>query len=76
MSIDAAGGGMRVATGAGTVQARHVVIAGGGNIGAFLGQIIEKDHPGVSARIIEANKDRAHVVADVDDASRAVDHST
>ncbi|MPY68501.1 MAG: Trk system potassium transporter TrkA [Alphaproteobacteria bacterium] len=45
--------------------ARRIIIAGGGNIGAFLGQIIEKDHPGVNARIIESNRDRAHVVADM-----------
>jgi trk system potassium uptake protein TrkA len=45
--------------------ARRIIIAGGGNIGAFLGQIIEKDHPGVNARIIESNRDRAHLVADM-----------
>jgi len=45
--------------------ARRIIIAGGGNIGAFLGQIIEKDHPGVNARIIESNRDRAHAVADM-----------
>jgi trk system potassium uptake protein TrkA len=44
--------------------ARRIIIAGGGNIGAFLGQIIEKEHPGVSARIIETNRDRALAVAD------------
>jgi trk system potassium uptake protein TrkA len=45
--------------------ARRIIIAGGGNIGSFLGQIIEKEHPGVSARIIEANRERAVTVADV-----------
>jgi len=44
--------------------ARRVIIAGGGHIGAFLGEIIENEHKGVSARIIESNADRAHQVAD------------
>jgi trk system potassium uptake protein len=44
--------------------ARRIIIAGGGNIGAFLGGIIESDHSGVTARIIERNRDRAHAVAD------------
>ena len=44
--------------------ARRVIIAGGGHIGAFLGEIIEAEHKGVSARIIEADCDRAHQVAD------------
>lgn len=45
--------------------ARRVIIAGGGHIGAFLGEIIENEHSGVSARIIESNADRAHQVADL-----------
>lgn len=45
--------------------ARRIIIAGGGHIGAFLAEIIERDHPGVSARIIEANGERAHEVADL-----------
>jgi trk system potassium uptake protein TrkA len=44
--------------------ARRIIIAGGGNIGAFLGGIIESDHGGVTARIIERSRDRAHAVAD------------
>ncbi len=44
--------------------ARRVIIAGGGHIGAFLGEIIESEHKGVSARIIETDSDRAHQVAD------------
>jgi len=44
--------------------ARRIIIAGGGHIGAFLGTIIEKEHGGVSAKIIEANAERAHQIAD------------
>ena len=45
--------------------ARRVIIAGGGHVGAFLGEIIENEHKEVSARIIESNSDRAHQVADM-----------
>ncbi len=45
--------------------ARRIIIAGGGNIGTFLGGIIEREHPGVSAKIIEHNAERAHRVADI-----------
>ena len=41
-----------------------IIIAGGGHIGAFLGEILEKEHPGVAAKIIEANSGRAHLIAD------------
>ena len=44
--------------------ARRIIIAGGGHIGAFLGEILEKEHPGVTAKIIEANSGRAHEIAD------------
>ncbi len=47
------------------MAARRIIIAGGGNIGAFLGEIVEKDYSGVTARIIERNRDRAHAVADI-----------
>ena len=40
-------------------QARRIIIAGGGNVGVFLAQLIRDEHPGVSARIIEANRKRA-----------------
>ncbi|HUG22329.1 NAD(P)/FAD-dependent oxidoreductase [Piscinibacter sp.] len=39
VSIDAGGGGTRVATDAGTVQARHVVIAGGGYLAGLVPQL-------------------------------------
>jgi trk system potassium uptake protein TrkA len=45
--------------------ARRIIIAGGGHIGAFLGEIVEKDHPGVTAKIVEINRERAHQVADL-----------
>jgi len=45
--------------------ARRIIIAGGGNIGTFLGGIIEREHAGVSAKIIEYNAERAHRVADI-----------
>jgi len=44
--------------------ARRIIIAGGGHVGAFLGSIIEKEHAGVAAKIIETNAERAHQVAD------------
>ncbi|MBM3487915.1 MAG: Trk system potassium transporter TrkA [Alphaproteobacteria bacterium] len=43
--------------------ARRMIIAGGGHIGLFLAQLIEKDHPAVGAKIIEFNRERAHVIA-------------
>jgi trk system potassium uptake protein TrkA len=44
-------------------QARRIIIVGGGNVGEFLAQLIQDEHPGVNARIIEAAKDRAEAVA-------------
>lgn len=44
--------------------ARRIIVAGGGHIGAFLGEILENDHPGVSAKIIEYDSARAHRIAD------------
>ena len=46
-------------------MARRVIIAGGGHVGTFLGEIIEAEHKGVSARIIETESERAHHVADL-----------
>ena len=45
-------------------EVRRVIIAGGGHIGAFLGQMIETDFNSVKARIIESDTARAHEVAD------------
>ena len=44
-------------------EARRVIIVGGGNIGLFLAEEIERNHPGVTARIIENEKPRAEFVA-------------
>ncbi len=44
-------------------KARRVIIVGGGNIGLFVAQELEKD-PTVKVKIIEANKTRAEFVAD------------
>ncbi len=43
--------------------ARRLLIFGGGNIGLFLAQEIENDHPWVNAKVIEANAERAVLVA-------------
>ena len=43
--------------------ARRLLIFGGGNIGLFLAQEIENDHPWVNAKVIEANAERAELVA-------------
>lgn len=44
-------------------EARRMVIFGGGNIGLFLAQELERNHPGVSAKIIEMNPERAELAA-------------
>ncbi|WP_019643760.1 Trk system potassium transporter TrkA [Novispirillum itersonii] len=46
-----------------TGDTRRVLILGGGNIGQFLAQSLEKNHPQISAKLIEVNKDRAEAVA-------------
>ncbi len=43
--------------------ARRLLIFGGGNIGLFLAQEIENDHPWVNAKVIEVNPERAELVA-------------
>lgn len=45
-------------------EARRIVILGGGNIGLFLAETIEEDHPGVTIRMVEENPERAAVVAE------------
>lgn len=44
-------------------EARRVVILGGGNIGLFLAEDLEKNHPHVSAKVIEIDRRRAQYVA-------------
>ena len=42
-------------------EARRLIIAGGGNVGMFLAQLVRDEHPGVSARIVEADESRARL---------------
>ena len=44
-------------------EAHRIVIVGGGNIGLYLAQEIENEHPGVSAKVIEQSKERAEFAA-------------
>ena len=44
-------------------EARRLLIFGGGNIGLFLAQEIERDHEWVKAKIIESDRDRAEQIA-------------
>ncbi len=44
-------------------EARRIVILGGGNIGLFLAQRLENEHPGASTKIIELDKERAEIAA-------------
>ena len=43
--------------------ARRIVIAGGGHIGQFLAHLVDTDHPGVSAKLIEADREQAERAA-------------
>ena len=43
-------------------QARRIIIAGGGNVGVFLAQLIRDEHPNVYARII-SNREGAERAA-------------
>ncbi|EKV26486.1 Trk system potassium uptake protein TrkA [Caenispirillum salinarum AK4] len=44
-------------------ETRRVLIFGGGNIGLFLAQQLENEHPEISAKVIEQDKERAEFVA-------------
>ncbi len=44
-------------------ETRRLVIFGGGNIGQFLAQDVEQNHPSVNIKVIEADKARSEVVA-------------
>lgn len=44
-------------------EARRILILGGGNIGFFLAQEIEKAYPNVAIKIIEGNIERAEMIA-------------
>ncbi|MBT3396232.1 MAG: Trk system potassium transporter TrkA [Alphaproteobacteria bacterium] len=45
-------------------EAHRVIILGGGSVGLFLAEQIERDHPGVSLKIIESEEERARVLAE------------
>jgi trk system potassium uptake protein len=44
-------------------ETRRAVIFGGGNIGLFLAQELEREHPEINVKIIELNRERAEVVS-------------
>ena len=44
-------------------EARRVIIVGGGNIGLFLAETIEREHPQVRPKLIELDRKRAEHVA-------------
>ena len=44
-------------------EARRLLIFGGGNIGLFLAEEIEREYPWVNAKIVESNPDRAREIA-------------
>ena len=46
-------------------EARRIIIVGGGNIGQNLASNVEREHPGVSIKLIEIDKRRAEAVAQV-----------
>ncbi|MBO34525.1 MAG: Trk system potassium transporter TrkA [Rhodospirillaceae bacterium] len=44
-------------------EARRMVVFGGGNIGQFLAQEIETNHPSVNLKVVESDKSRSEIVA-------------
>jgi trk system potassium uptake protein TrkA len=44
-------------------EARRLIIVGGGNIGLYLGQLIEEEHRGADVKLIELDRKRAAYVA-------------
>jgi trk system potassium uptake protein TrkA len=54
-----------VAFGHEEAEARRIVIFGGGNVGLFLAQEIEKNHDWVKAKIVESNQKRAELISGV-----------
>ena len=45
-------------------EARRLIIIGGGNIGLFLAESMERDHPSVRIKVVELNRERAEYVAE------------
>jgi len=44
-------------------EARRLVVLGGGNIGLFLAQQLEAEHPNASVKVVELSKERAEFAA-------------
>ncbi len=44
-------------------ETRRLVVFGGGNIGLFLAQQLERTHPNLSVKIVELDRERAELVA-------------
>jgi len=44
-------------------EARRVLIVGGGNIGLYIGKMLEEEGHGISAKVIEIDKERAEFAA-------------
>ena len=45
-------------------EARRIIIVGGGNIGLYLAESMERDHPSVRIKVVELNRERAEYVAE------------
>ena len=45
-------------------EARRVIIVGGGNIGLFLAESLERENPSVRVKLVELNRERAEYVAE------------
>ena len=45
-------------------MSERVIIVGGGNVGLFLARELEERHPGMSIKLIEADRNRAEAAAD------------
>jgi trk system potassium uptake protein TrkA len=45
-------------------EARRVIIVGGGNIGLFLAESLERENPSVRVKLVELNRKRAEYVAE------------
>jgi trk system potassium uptake protein TrkA len=45
-------------------EARRVIIVGGGNIGLFLAESLERENPAVRVKVVELNRERAEYVAE------------
>ncbi len=44
-------------------ETRRLLILGGGNIGLFLAQEVEREHPRINTKIIESSRERAELIA-------------